>query len=219
MQIRNGASVVTADGDDVGRVDRVVLDPRSHEITHIVVRRGLLLKEDKLLPIDGVAEANENEVRLSPSVSDLEAFPPYLDIDYVPLEEGEQERAGYPASGVPPVYWYPTTGMGPLWATGYFGPYPVPGNVRLQLEENIPEGTLALEEGARVISSDGEQVGSIEQVSMDLDTNQTIYFILKRGLLSVERKLIPMYWVSRMEEDQVHLIVSEKFIDSLPDRE
>jgi sporulation protein YlmC with PRC-barrel domain len=216
MQFRNGAQVVTADGDVVGSMERVVIDPRSNEVTHIVVRQGMLLHEDKLFPVDGVAEANENEVRLDPSVSDLEAFPPYLDLDYVPLDESEQERTGYPASGVPPVYWYPTTGMGPLWGTGYYGPYPVPGNVRLDLETNIPEGTLALEEGARVVSADGENVGRIEQVSMDPDSNQAVYFVLASGLLVTERKRIPMHWVDHLEEDWVHLVVSKKFIDRLP---
>jgi uncharacterized protein YrrD len=219
MQIRNGASVVTADGEEVGQVDRVVMDPRSRQITHIVVRRGLLLAEDKVFPVDGVDEANENEVRLTPEISDLESFPSYIDVEFVPLEESEQERTGYPAAGAPPVYWYPTGGMGPMWSTGYYGPYPVPGDQRLKIETNIPEGTLALEEGARVISSNGENVGSIREIGIDADSNLALYFILERGFFNKEQRLIPMYWVDRIEEEQVYLIVSEKFIDNLPEHE
>jgi sporulation protein YlmC with PRC-barrel domain len=40
MQFKGGADVLTASNDTVGKVDRVVLDPRTKQVTHLVVRKG-----------------------------------------------------------------------------------------------------------------------------------------------------------------------------------
>jgi hypothetical protein len=37
----------------------------------------------------------------------------------------------------------------------------------VKTERQIPEGTVALEEGAKVIGSDGEHVGKIERIFTD----------------------------------------------------
>jgi sporulation protein YlmC with PRC-barrel domain len=58
MQLKQESSVVTANGDEVGRVDRVVIDPQSQRVTHIVDpdtdrvthfvnSEGLIFKEKK----------------------------------------------------------------------------------------------------------------------------------------------------------------------------
>lgn len=51
MQFKQGTHVYTIDGKDVGAIDRVVLDPKTDEVTHVVVRRGWLFSEDKVVPI------------------------------------------------------------------------------------------------------------------------------------------------------------------------
>ena len=57
MEIKRNAKVTTADGKDVGRVDRVVIDPQSKEVSHLVIRQGFLFTEDKVVPIDLVSAA------------------------------------------------------------------------------------------------------------------------------------------------------------------
>lgn len=47
MQFKDGANVYTADGHTVGSIDRVVIDPRTNEVTHVVVRRRLFFTEDQ----------------------------------------------------------------------------------------------------------------------------------------------------------------------------
>jgi len=39
MQFKENAEVVTSSGDKVGRIDRVVIDPKSNELTHLVVKK------------------------------------------------------------------------------------------------------------------------------------------------------------------------------------
>jgi sporulation protein YlmC with PRC-barrel domain len=50
MRIKEGDRVETYNGEKVGTVSRVVIDPRNKEITNIVVGKGFLFKEDRVLP-------------------------------------------------------------------------------------------------------------------------------------------------------------------------
>ena len=43
--------------------------------------------------------------------------------------------------------------------------YPIPRFVKT--EDVLPEGTIALEEGAKVISRDGKHIGNLEQVIVE----------------------------------------------------
>ncbi|MFN8447928.1 MAG: PRC-barrel domain-containing protein [Anaerolineae bacterium] len=41
MQFKQGTHVYTSDNQDVGTIDRVVLDPQNDEVVGLVVRKGL----------------------------------------------------------------------------------------------------------------------------------------------------------------------------------
>ncbi len=58
MEFKAGTHVYTADGKDVGSIDRVILDPHTNEISGIVVKQGWLFTEDKVISIDLVETAN-----------------------------------------------------------------------------------------------------------------------------------------------------------------
>jgi hypothetical protein len=58
------------------------------------------------------------------------------------------------------VYFYPPHHVS-WWATGGRLWYPKPRYV-LKSEKVIPDGTVALEEGAKVVSNDGEDIGEVE---------------------------------------------------------
>jgi len=64
MQIQANALVVSADGKDLGHVRRVVIDPRNDQIKDIVVRKGKLFTEDRVVPMELVAETVSEQVRL-----------------------------------------------------------------------------------------------------------------------------------------------------------
>lgn len=213
MRINQGASVLTSGGEDVGRVDRVVIDPRNRDVTHIVVRKGTLFTEDKVVPIDWVAEADSDRITLRESAESLHNLPDFQDTQYIPLNEEERRRhPDTPIYAAPPLYWYPTFGV-PAMAYPAYGPDYVPYTTRT--EENIPEGTVALKEGAKVISVDGKHVGDVDQVLTDPETGQATHFVISRGLLLKARKLIPLTWMDRVSEDEVRLAVGARILDEL----
>ncbi len=220
MDILEDTKVVTADGKKVGSVDRVVLNPRTHQVTHIVVRKGLILPEDKLIPIDLIDMTAGNELRLKPGAPDPKGFPPFEETEYIPLNTTEQARANYDNEMIPPIYNYPSYGIAPVWGgSGYFGPYTgqFPGGYMPATETNIPEGTAPLTEGMEVISADGSRAGSLKEVGINPETDYATHLVIAQGLFRGE-KVIPTDWIDYVDEKGVHLTVGEEFIRGLPDK-
>src|SRR5258706_5506589 len=175
MQFKQGANVSTYDGKNVGSVDRVVLHPNTKEVTHIVVRKGFLFNEDKIIPLDLVASASEDKVTLRRDAAHLDKLPPFEEVHYIPLDESEVATAAYPLGWASPYYWYEPLMGATNYAAGYV-PY------RSETEQNIPEDTVALKEGARVISEDDQHVGNVERVFTRSDNDRATHFLISAGL-------------------------------------
>ena len=188
----------------VGRVDRVVIDPRTKEATHIIVRTGLLFGEDKVIPIDQIVEAREDQVTLRKDL-DFESLPDFEEEHYIPLDDDELPPTFGPGQ-VPPMYWYPFR-YAHDFEDYFLRPYII------ETERNIPDRTVALKEGAKVTSADGEHVGRIERVFVDPDTDRVMTLLVSKGLLLKERMLIPGAWISGFGKQEVKLAVRSKLLE------
>lgn len=211
MQLKRDAKVVTMDGDDVGRVDRVVIDPGTRDISHLIIRQGWLFKEDKVLKYDLIDSATETEVRLRASRHDLELdpLPPYQETYFVPARNAD---SGFAA----PLYYYPLgVNPGPV---GQPDVYLDPTFVASE-KSNIPAESVALKEGARVVSADDEHVGDVDQIITNSDTGRATHFVVESGLLNKEHRYIPYHWVTLVTENEVRLAVSADVIRSLRDQQ
>jgi hypothetical protein len=82
---------------------------------------------------------------------------------------------------------------------------------------NIPEGTVPLEERAKVVSSEGDHVGDVERVYVQEEEQRVTHVLISKGLISKTRKLIPSMWVERVSEDEVRLSISKNFVEGLPE--
>ncbi len=226
MQFRRGAAVVTPEGDKVGDVDRVVIDPKTQEVTHLIVEKGILLTTDKVLPLSLVRNATEDRVTLRKDVGDLEDLPDYKETHFVEVEEVKKTEAGdedVEVDTAGSMYWVPPASQawwntpGYLGSPGAFG-YPAPPFVR-RTERNIPEGTLPLDVGAPVFSGEGEHVGDVEEVFTDPQSGRVTHILVSQGLLFKEQKRVPTTWVKAFEDNQVYLAVGAEVLNRLPDYE
>ncbi len=215
-ELKEGTSVFTADGDELGEINRFILDPKTNEVTHIVIQKGGLFSEDKVVPFDKIRSETEEGLVLSEEIEDFDQLPPFEETHYVDAEPGNpdlaraEERAAYPVG--PAYYWYPPYGY-----LGYsaYGPGPYGWPVGLT-HQNIPEGSVSLQEGTDVISSDGEHVGDVERLLIDDDNNQVTHFLITQGLFFKDRKLVPANWIRTVMEDKVQLNVTADLLESLP---
>lgn len=225
MELKRGAGVYAPDGKKVGTVERIVLDPQSREVTHIVVDKGLFFREDKLVPLSLLGPTTEDRVTLREGEYSFEDLPPYRETEFVPAEaekpeirevpSEQQRQAPQPIRLVRPYYWYPPLGIG--WWTGMRYPGGIDSEFVRITEINIPEGTVALKAGAQVIGSDDRRIGNVDEVMTDPETERVSHFVISEGLILKEKKLIPAHWVRSLLEDQVFLSVPSGVVEDLPE--
>ena len=213
MELKEGTDVFTSTGEQVGKINRFVLNPANNEVTHVVVEKGWLLPDDKVIPMKMINSASEDRVILKAELGNFDELPPFEEKHYVELSE-EILAAGYPAFRFSPsYYWYPPRGyIGyPEFGAEYYNWPPV------ETLRNIPADTVPLKEGAEVIGADGEPVGSVEQIFVDETSRRATHFVVSTGVLPKSQKLIPVHWLKSMEEDRVHLVVTSELVEHLPD--
>jgi hypothetical protein len=168
--------------------------------------------EDKVVPIDLIASATEDRVTLRQDAGDLQELPNFEEQHFVLVEEDElSEKTTHPANYVPALYWYPAIN-GTLM--GYASDYRNQPYVT-EIRRNIPESTIPLKEGAKVISADEKHVGNVERVFTDSQADRATFFVISSGLLLKQRKIIPAHWVSVIDEDEVHLAVGSRLLETV----
>ena len=240
MQFRKNSAVYTADGKQVGVIDRVVIDPGTQEVSHVIVRHGWLFTEDKVVPMAWVAEATADDVRLRHDITNLDALPRFEETHYAAYDA--DEAAATPDSTpttdattttntttnttteyVQPYYAYPPIGVAwpgfygdPLGAYA-LGAYPAQG-YKVEVERNIPEGSIALREGAAVVDNRGEQIGTVARILIDDKSQQATHLLITEGWIFREQRLIPLNWVKEVTDEEVQLQVSADFLKRLPER-
>lgn len=239
LELREGVGVFTPGDEQLGKVNGFVLDPSTNEVTHIIVQKGWLLPEDKVLPFDMVHSATEDKVVLSKDIDTFDDLPAFEESHYVRTRDADVSRGGNPRYNVgqapspeetrrdepldadvsqsglprstfaPAYYWYPPHGY-IGYPVGYYG-WPPMETVR-----NIPEDTISLREGTDVISSDDKHVGDVERLFVDPESNKATHFVISQGVFFKDRKLVPAHWVRSVGEETVHLSVASELLEKLP---
>ena len=212
MRFIKGAEVFTATGDKVGTISRIVIDAKTRDVTDIVVERGALLsKDEKVIPVGLVDLENEDRIVLRETNQSVDDFLDYETTHYVPVES-----AGAPYENVEATYWYPPVNFQLQMPRAGLVSEAVPDHV-VQTETSIPEGRVAISEGAEVLSADDKHIGNVEQVIANSESNTVTHFVIGKGILLKEHKLVPAFWVSSMDGDKLRLSVQSSLFDRLPD--
>jgi uncharacterized protein YrrD len=228
MQFKQGVGVRMSDGKSIGHLDRVVVDPRTKEVNYIVVKKGAFFKTDKLVPLNLVARAEEDGIMLREDAGDLEQLPAFEERYYVPADEAGSPAAATRTAAVsgmsaaPSLYPYPPVsgagmaGTGNIDTQNAIGAMTIQQPVVEQVERAIPADNVAIRPGARVVSSDGQHVGSVEQVLTGEYADRVTHFVIAQGVFFKDRKVVPVGWVGNIGEEEVHLAVGADFLRKLP---
>ena len=216
MRLTKGSDVYSADGEKLGTLDRVILDPNSKEVTHIVISKGLLFTTNKIVAIEDLDQNASDSITLRSPKSDLKDFKDFEETHYVNLDQTENPTSD--ETPVPTSYWYPPINLAWWRAGGTDNPIMYPGQpvYVARKTQNIPEGTVALEEGAKVVSADRKHIGNIKELIINTPDNRVTHIVLNEGVLFKERKLVPVTWISEIDEGEIHLSVDSHVLDHLP---
>lgn len=65
--------------------------------------------------------------------------------------------------------------------------------------------TLAIMEGAKVVTNDGKTIGSVERVVAKRDKNGPKDYLIAKALVLKEKQLIPVEWIDSFGDSEVQL--------------
>ncbi len=143
MQLKENADVLDSDNQKIGRIDRVVIDPISKEVTHLVVKKGLFFTQDKVVPVGRIETTTVDQVILKKGTANPDELPDFEETQHVPVENVESFRRYRPDYPRPLIWYYP--GTIPWRGREYYPGYPRPAftfkkpeNTILLLNPKIP---------------------------------------------------------------------------------
>jgi uncharacterized protein YrrD len=204
MDIQLDAPVVSRDGADLGKIEKVIFDPQSGQTKSIVVRKGMILARDVAIPTEHIRVAAPTRVELDMSKQEIEALPDFVEADY----------SWPPQNWVAPYAW-PAGAV--LWPMAYPATTPVSGPADEELERARQRDVqnAIIGHGAEVVAIDGEKVGSVENMMVDPATHKPSRVILRRGVLFKEDVELPGDWVSSVDDEKVVLNVDKVTVEQL----
>jgi sporulation protein YlmC with PRC-barrel domain len=173
MRLDLDAKVRARDGEEIGSVDRAIFDPKTNEVTHIVVRTGAIFGRDIMVPrIDlerGSMDGDAIQVKLTKD--ELERLPDFVAEEYMPPPPTWVGPAGYgfPSSSYAwPVTMDPTMGAMPI-------------AVPVADKEVEDPDVVTITKGALVLDRNADDIGVVDDVRFDTETGRLQGFVLRVG--------------------------------------
>jgi uncharacterized protein YrrD len=205
-KIELGAKVITADGKEIGTIDKLILDPDAADVHAIVVHKGLLFGKDVAIQLDDVVGQEGGTARLGLTEAQLDDLPRFYEDSYTtpPPERSSEYLSGYG---------YPTASL--LWPSSWSGPlagepygHDAVGDVRdevaaLHREQDL--GNAVIEAGSEVRSRDGEKVGHVHRLVFDPTSGRPTALVIRKGFLFTEDVELPAGLISSVDDDRVYL--------------
>jgi sporulation protein YlmC with PRC-barrel domain len=201
LEINIGASV-ESNGQEVGRVERVVLDRGTYEATHLVLKHGGPLNSQHLLmPLNWVVNAEHDRVRIERTEEEMADLPSFEVQHYVSLDQLGQEQAESPRAKIKPLDW--VNYLMPMVTHALGDPYQAPGVI--VTDQMLAPSESAVERGAPVESSDGHKLGELHELLLSEPDWRLSGAIIARGFLMKHLMRVPADWVSRIERNRLVL--------------
>ena len=200
-----GSSVSCSDGA-CGELRRVVVDPVSRVLTHLVVeakhRQGL----GRLVPIDLVS-ASSTEIHLRCTMAQFEALDDTEETRFLPGASGQWAYAQNQMLSQP-YFGLGLGGAGGLGGLGMGGPQPI-------TSDRVPPGEAEVRRGEHVHATDGP-IGKVKGLVIDPRDHRVTHVLLDEGHLWGKKQIaIPMSAVTGVEGG-VQLDLAKDEVRDLP---
>lgn len=217
MQINLGTTVMTADGQDIGKIDRLVVDPRTDRMQEFVVRKGFFVPHDIIVPIGEVDEAASNaddgKVHLRMTADAVQKLPAFEEYAYVAAPNGL-----YPSGlGMPLADYTTAYGGGYLWPESRYEPgertqvgtgdnptTSAPGTMESAMEESRPNSVF-ITTGTDVKTRDGDKIGTVDELVVDPQRGKVTEIVVKQGLFGTKHVRIPAQLIDEIDAEAVYV--------------
>lgn len=190
MDMHLNAHVECLDGR-IGRLENIILNPKTEKVTYLVVRGNDLQNTERLVPERLVKEASHDTVFLSISKKKFEGMKNFIQEEYIPsnITLYMAEQAG--------------------WDMG------TPASVFVE-HEAVPAGGLIVHKGAKVLATDGH-AGKVDDFLVEKKTGRITHLILLEGHLWGKKDIsVPVKQIDRYEDGNIYLKIDKRGVEALP---
>jgi uncharacterized protein YrrD len=198
MDLDLGKHVKTSDGHDLGKVDRLIIKPETHEIHGFVVHQGHLLTRDVIIELDDIDSIDaEGIVHLkvtSAQARDLDAFE--QEKYYVPSSE---QYHAFSSQG-----WAGSTITDPIsmGSSEYADAQP-----HLIHPSSFSADDVVLTEGTDIYDSEGVRLGRLDEI-LYTPNGLVTGLLVRSGTFHHHDVQVPIDAVSMMTHERIHLRVN-----------
>jgi sporulation protein YlmC with PRC-barrel domain len=190
MEFTVGTQASCSDGL-CGEVSRMIIDPGTRRVTHLVIEPKHRREPGRLVPVD-LVDSTSGEVRLRCTLAEFGNLDTAEETDLV-------EGVG-------------TGGMGPA---GMQTPMGIPHPVRTVVENVVPLGETEVGPGEHVHAVDGE-IGQVQGFRVDPGSHRVTHVLLKEGHLWGRKEVaIPVSAIAGVESG-IRLNITKKQVEDLP---
>ncbi len=199
-----GADASCSDGP-CGRLTRLIVDPKTQTVTHLVIGPTHRAERQRIVPIDLVDET-AGEIKLHITRAEFGKLDPAEETDLLPKEAPE-----------PKIY---TASLGRLG-----GPLPadelsfshlsLKDGARVSIQDAVPLGEVEVERGEPVFATDGE-IGKVQGLVIDPGSHGVTHVLLEEGHLWGRKEVaIPIGSVTRVD-NIIRLTIDKQQVQDLP---
>ena len=190
-----------------GEVRRLVIDPATDTVTHLVIQPGHRRAEGRLVPVD-LVEATGDEIRLRCTRAEFDKLDRAEENDVV---EGTAD-GGLLGDALVHEGGEAYAPMGP---GGFFDVGPQPVHRRVIIQDVVPLGEAQVRPGDHVHAADGE-IGRVRGFLVDPGDHRVTHVLLEEGHLWGHKEVaIPIGAVTGVA-DGIRLNITKQQVENLP---
>ena len=209
MKFTIGARANCSDGH-CGEVKRLVFDPATETVTHLVIQHGHRPEAGRLVPAH-LAETTDGEIRLRCTLAEFDKF------DHAEEREIADATVQHIAGALDSGLAYSASGDALAPGGGEFmdiGPIP-PKHLRTMIEDVVPLGEDQMRPGDPVHAVDGE-IGRVQGFLVNPGDDRVTHVLLQEGHLWGHKEVaIPITAVTRVDIG-IRLNLTKDQVGNLP---
>jgi sporulation protein YlmC with PRC-barrel domain len=213
MRIHLGEQILTTDGREAGRVDKVILDPDRGNVDSVVLRRGMVFSHDVEVNLDQITEDSAGNHRLMLGSARLDELPPF-----------DESKCTAPPAELALPYDNPRDHV--LWPIGWAttptapmveplgGDRAVAEEVRGRLYEQDWESAV-IDSSSDVVSRDGKKVGELARLSFSEADGRLTSLAIRQGFLFPKEVELAGSLVDSADDGVLYLNVDSGLLNEL----